>query len=241
MAAAESCNLAASIDLWVLDAACHAAAMWPDSLTVSVNLSAASVRRPDIAALTARSLDRSGLAAHRLQLEISSQAFLGPDAPASATVAGLKQLGIRVALNDFGARHSMLGQLRDVPFDVLKLNRTLLDQLGIDERANAIAYAALQLGKALGVTLCATGVETRAEYAFLAEHGCDEVQGHFIAPPGSAANDPAFAQVAMQVWSDPADSDDPLGALRGIGGWGLGCMMMGSGVWAGIWLLLQQG
>jgi diguanylate cyclase (GGDEF)-like protein len=246
MAAAERYDLATSIDRWVLDAACHAAAAWPNALTVAVNLSTASVQRLDIVGATARSLNESGLAAHRLQIEIGSQAFPGDgDAPAfsdaSATVAGLRQLGVRVALNDFGACHSLLGQLRHVPFDTLKLNRALLDQLGVDERADAIAHAALQLGKALGVTLCATGVETRAEYAFLAEHGCDEVQGCFVAAPGLASSDPAFTHVAIEVWSDPADIDDPLGALRGIAGWGLGCMAMGAGLWTGLRLLLHQG
>ncbi len=240
MAAAESCDLATSIDRWVLDAACHAAAAWPNALTVSVNLSTASVQRLDIVGSAARSLNESGLAAHRLQLEVGSQVFPG-DGGASATVAGLRQLGVRVALNDFGACHSLLGQLRHVPFDTLKLSRALLDQLGCDERADAIAHAALQLGKALGVTLCATGVETRAEYAFLAGHGCDEVQGRFVAAPGLASSDPAFTHVAMEVWSDPADSDDPSGALRGIAGWGLGCLAVWAGLWTGLRLLLHQG
>lgn len=244
MAAAEGCDLATSIDRWMLDAACHAAAAWPNALTVAVNLSTASVQRLDIIEATARSLNGSGLAAHRLQLDVGSQAFpwdgdAPADSDASATAAGLRQLGVRVALSDFGACHSMFGQLRHVPFDTLKLSRALLDQLGVDERGDAIAHAALQLAKALGVTLCATGVETRAEYAFLAGHGCDEVQGRFIAAPGLASSDPAFTHVAIEVWSDPADSDDSLGALRGIAGWGLGCMAVGAGLWTGLLLLLH--
>ena len=228
MAVAETCHLSGAIDRWVLDAACKSAAAWPGTCLLSVNLSASCFERNDLAAVTARALRSSGLAASRLQLEINSRAFIAPDVDAFVQAVSLRELGASLVLNDFGAGCSMLGQMKDLPFDKIKLNRALLDGIGDDPRAAAIAHAALQLGKALGAKLCATGLETAAEYAFLVEHGCDEVQGTYICASGLLNTDLGLHWLAGAAEQDAAESEEPFRAVTGL----VAAVVASSGLWA---------
>lgn len=232
MAVAEACHLAGAIDRWVLDAACRSAAAWPAGHLLSVNLSASCFERNDLTAVVARALRASGLPAGRLQLEIGSRAFIAPDADAFAQAAGLRGLGVSLALNDFGAGCSMLGQVKDLAFDKIKLNRALLDRIGDDPRAAAIAHAALQLGKALGATLCATGLQTAAEHAFVVGHGCDEVQGDFVCASGPLAADLGLHWAARAAELDASDGEAPFRAATG-----LAIAAMAS---AGLWAVIVQ-
>ena len=232
MAVAETCHLAGAIDRWVLDAACRSAAAWPADRVLSVNLSASCFERDDLAAMTARALRTSGLAASRLQLEIGSRAFAAPDVDAFAQAVGLRGLGVSLVLNDFGAGCSMLGQLKGLPFDKIKLNRALLDGIGGDPRAAAIARAALQLGHALGATLCATGLETAAEYAFLVEHGCDEVQGAYVCASGPLATDLGSHWGAGASGPYADEGEEPFRAVTGI--------VASFAVSAGLWAVIVQ-
>ena len=228
MAVAETCHLSGAIDRWVLDAACQSAAAWPGNCSLSVNLSASCFERNDLAAVTARALRSSGLDASRLQLEINSRAFIAPDVDAFAQAVSLRELGASLVLNDFGAGCSMLGQMKDLPFDKIKMNRALLDGIGDDPRAAAIAHAALQLGKALGAKLCAAGLETAAEYAFLIDHGCDEVQGAYVCASGPLATDLGFHWLPGTSEPDAAESEEPFRAVMGI----VAAFAASAGLWA---------
>jgi diguanylate cyclase (GGDEF)-like protein len=235
MAVAEACQLAAAIDRWVLDAACQAAAAWAEPMLVSVNLSASCFSEGGLASTVARTLQANGLAAGRLQLEVGSQAFFAPGLDVQAEVAGLKQLGVWLALNDFGGGQAMLGRIRALPFDTIKLDRSLLDGVEDDERARAVALAVLQIGRMLEIPLCAARLETEAEYLFMAENGCDQVQGAFIALPGQAPADPRFEPIAARLLSDPADLAEPFRALQGI--WA--GIVVSALMWAGLWLAIR--
>ena len=213
---ADACGLGQAIDRWTLEAACRAAAAWPDGHLVSVNLSAGCFCRTGLQEMVVRALRDSGLAPECLQLEVGSRAFTAPSRNAMAQVAALRQLGVRLALNDFGAGCFVLSQMSDLPFDKIKINRLLLQGIGMNGRAALVAKAALQLGRALGTTLCATGLETAEEYAFLLAHGCNEIQGTYVAMPGSVAVDPSFGRASVLAELEVNGMKDPLGAMRGL-------------------------
>ena len=213
---ADACGLAPAIDRWTLEAACGAAAAWPDGHLVSVNLSADGFCRTGLQEIVVRALRDSGLPPECLQLEMGSRAFTAPGQVAVAQAAALRRLGVRLVLNDFGAGCFVLSQMSNLPFDKIKINRLLLDGIGMNGRAGLVVKAALQLGRALGATLCATGLETAEEYAFLLAHGCAEMQGTYVAMPGSVAVDPGFGRAAVLAELEVNGMKDPLGAIRGL-------------------------
>ncbi len=213
---ADACGLGPAIDRWTLEAACRAAAAWPDGRLVSVNLSDDCFRRSSLQEMVVRALRDSGLAPECLQLEMASRAFTAPGRGAMAQVAALRRLGVSLALNDFGAGCLVLSQMSDLPFDKIKINRLLLQGIGMNGRTALVVKAALQLGRAFGATLCATGLETVEEYAFLLAHGCDEMQGTYVAMPGSVAVDPGFGRAAVLAELEANSMKDPLGAMRGL-------------------------
>ncbi len=215
-AVADACGLGAAIDRWTLEAACRAAAAWPDEHLVSVNLSANCFCRTDLQEMVVRTLRDSGLAPEYLQLEVGSRAFNAPGRDAVAQAAALRRIGVRLALNDFGAGCFVLSQMSDLPFDKIKINRLFLRGVGMNGRPGQVAKAALQLGRALGATLCATGLETAEEYTFLLDHGCDEMQGTYVAMPGSVAVDPGFGRASVLAELEINGMRDPLGAVRGL-------------------------
>ncbi len=213
---AEACGLGSAIDHWTLEAACRAAAAWPEEHLVSVNLSANCFSGTSLQKMVVRALRDSGLAPECLQLEMESRAFAAPGRDAVAQAAALRRLGVRLTLNDFGAGCFVLSQTADLPFDKIKINRLLLQGIGMNGRAALVVKAAWQLGRALGATLCATGLETAEEYAFLLAHGCDEMQGTYVAMPGSVATDPGFGRAAVLAELEVNGMKDPLGAMRGL-------------------------
>ena len=226
MAVAEASDLAASIDAWVLDAACQEASRWAEPLRVAVNVSPPWLKQNDVAMRAARALSESGLDAARLELDIDSRGFSDGTDLVAGEIAQLKQLGVRLALNDFGNGCSMLGQMKDLPFDKMKLNRALLVGLGTDPKVGAIVHAALQLGAALGVGVCATGVETYVQFDLLVEHGCSEVQGSLIGAPQKIAASPSAALIALH------DEHYQLAAAYGI----TLSVVLGATIWAAIGL-----
>lgn len=213
---ADACGLGPAIDRWTLEAACRAAAAWPDGHLVSVNLSANCLCRTGLQEMVVQALRDSGLAPECLQLEVGSRTFIGPGRDAVTQAVALRRLGVRLALNDFGAGCFVLSQISDLPFDKIKINRLLLQGIGMNGRAALVVKAALQLGRAFGATLCATGLETVEEYDFLLAHGCDEMQGTYVAMPGSVATDPGFGRAAVLAELEINGMKDPLGAVRGL-------------------------
>jgi EAL domain-containing protein (putative c-di-GMP-specific phosphodiesterase class I) len=103
---------------------------------------------------------------------------------ALAQMTRLRELGVRIALDDFGVGFSSLATLRDFPFDKVKLDRAFVKDLVLDRRADAVARAVMQLGVALDMEVCAEGVETSAQLAFLQAERCQSVQGYLLGRPG---------------------------------------------------------
>jgi EAL domain-containing protein (putative c-di-GMP-specific phosphodiesterase class I) len=137
-------------------------------------------------------LKASGLAAERLRLEITESVLL-QDTPATLKILDqLQSLGLGISLDDFGTGYSSIGYLRSFPFDTIKIDRSFIHDLGVKPDALAIIHAIVDLGRALGVSVIAEGVETTEQLATLQEERCNEVQGYLFSQPLPAAEIPAL-------------------------------------------------
>jgi diguanylate cyclase (GGDEF)-like protein len=183
---AEEGDLILPLGEWVLRRACQDAARWP-GLTVAVNLSPQQVRSGAIADTVRRTLDAAGLEPGRLELEVTEGVLMDTSERTRRTLAELRALGVRVALDDFGTGYSSLSYLRRFDFDRLKIDRSFVHNLPAADGA-AIVRAVVELGRALGMSVTAEGVETREQHRLLREMGCDEMQGFLFGRPAAAAD-----------------------------------------------------
>jgi len=174
-----------SVGVWVLQAACSAAAKWPRTVTVAVNVSVRQFE-PTLPLRIAAALAASGLAAARLQIEITESVFmLGGEEPLTI-LRQIKQLGVSIALDDFGTGFSSLSYLQKFPFDKLKVDQSFVKRVASSEESRKITRAIAQLGHSLGLRVTAEGVETVAQLERVRSEGCDEAQGYLFSPPVSA-------------------------------------------------------
>lgn len=198
---AEETGLIQPLGRWVLNNACREAMTWPDDIGLSVNLSPGQLaENEDIVAVVADALHHSGLPARRLELEITERVLLDHAHAALATLTALRALGVRLSLDDFGTGFSSLAYLRKYPLDGIKIDRSFISHM--TERGNdqAIVQAMIDLGRSLGMTVTAEGVETLAQLECLQRHPCDEVQGFHFSRAVPADQLPAlFAQDASRL------------------------------------------
>ncbi len=179
---AEGCGLIGRLGLWILETACTEAARWPHATGVAVNVSPLQLREDDFVAATRAILERTGLAPERLELEITESALIdNPDQ--ATTLRELKALGVRLAIDDFGAGYSGLNYLRLVSFDSIKVDRSFIEGLETDKDTATIVRAIVGLGHSLRLTVTAEGVETPAQLRRVREHGCDRIQGFLLGRP----------------------------------------------------------
>jgi diguanylate cyclase (GGDEF)-like protein/PAS domain S-box-containing protein len=174
---AEETGLIGAIGAFVLRRACADAAKWPEAVTVAVNLSPLQFRTGNLLQTVRDALERSGLPARRLELEITETLLLDKSDHVLATLHALRALGVRISMDDFGTGYSSLSYLRSFPFDKLKIDRSFVRDLGSNADSQAIVRAIIGLGESLGITITAEGVETEADLACLEEEGCKEAQG----------------------------------------------------------------
>ncbi|MGX9429039.1 MULTISPECIES: putative bifunctional diguanylate cyclase/phosphodiesterase [Bradyrhizobium] len=161
----------------MLRRACMDAAHWPDDVRVAVNLSPLQFRTGNLLAQVTEALKYSGLPARRLELEITETLLLEKSSQVLATLHALRALGVRISMDDFGTGYSSLSYLRSFPFDKIKIDQSFVRDLGSNRDAQAIVRSIISLGKGLGVTITAEGVETEAELSCLRAEGCHEGQG----------------------------------------------------------------
>lgn len=180
---AEEVGLIGAIGEFVLREACTEATHWPDSMTVAVNLSAVQLRDVHLVSTVARILADTGLAADRLELELTESALMHDEAQALSTLVALRGMGIHLSMDDFGTGYSSLSYLRRFPFNKIKIDQSFVRQLPDDGESAAIVRAVTMLGSTLGMTIVAEGVETAAQMAFTAAEGCDQAQGYLIGKP----------------------------------------------------------
>ena len=188
---AEETGLIVEIGEWVLNEACNQIADWRRSgvdIDVAVNVSARQLIQPEIVDVVRGALERSGLPAHALCLEITESAVMRDPEAALATLTLVKELGVKVALDDFGVGFSSLAQLKEMlPLHALKVDRSFISGIADDERNSAIVAAVVMMATTLGLTAIAEGVETEAQAVQARALGCDVSQGFFFTAPEPAA------------------------------------------------------
>jgi diguanylate cyclase (GGDEF)-like protein/PAS domain S-box-containing protein len=180
---AEESGVIVPIGHWVIAEACRWAAHWPDRIGVAVNLSPAQLHDPMLIGVIEKALADNGLAASRLELEITERLFMDETPRTLARLAELKQLGVRIALDDFGTGYSSLGYLQKAAFNRIKIDRSFVSRAVPGSEARAIIEAIVRLAVSLHMTTTAEGTETRAEFETCRDLGCSEVQGWLFGKP----------------------------------------------------------
>ncbi|MNJ11069.1 Phytochrome-like protein cph2 [compost metagenome] len=180
---AEQTDLIVPLGRWVLREACETARNWPNHLLVSVNLSPAQFSRSDVVNDVYTILVETGFPAQRLELEITENVMLNDIEGALGTMTALKELGVRLNMDDFGTGYSSLGYLRTYPFDSIKIDKRFIAGLSTESNDRAVVQAIINLGKAMGLTVTAEGVETEQQLEALGKEKCHEVQGYYLSKP----------------------------------------------------------
>jgi diguanylate cyclase (GGDEF)-like protein len=189
---AEETGLIVPIGEWVIRRACADAASWPEHLSVAVNLSAAQFKTDGLVQVVRAALEASGLAPHRLEIEITESAMLQQSETTLRMLHELRALGVRIVMDDFGTGYSSLSYLQRFPFDRIKIDRSFVRRLGGAEGSEAIIRAVTGLGASLGIETVAEGIETEAQCEQVRAEGCALGQGHLFSRPLPATELPAL-------------------------------------------------
>ncbi|WP_072391540.1 EAL domain-containing protein [Hyphomicrobium sp. CS1GBMeth3] len=187
---AEEMGIIVEMGAWALEEACRKAAEWPQDVRVTVNLSPVQFERGDLLQAVKKALDGSGLAPHRLELEITEGVLLRDEARTHEILHRLRDLGVSIALDDFGTAYASLSYLRSFPFDKIKIDRSFFRDLDGSSRLDCIAIinAVSALAKTMRMTTVAEGIETLDQINTALAAGCDEVQGYYFSQPVPAAD-----------------------------------------------------
>ena len=205
---AEETALMHLIGDWVLREACRQAERWPADRagerapSVNVNVSAMQLQEPGLVERVESALHASGLLPQRLVLEITEGMLLHRVDQAVLTLQRLRALGVRIAVDDFGTGYSSLSYLQHLPIDVLKIDKSFVDGLGVGQDETSMAKVVLQIARTLQLAVVAEGVENCEQEQTLRELGCDFAQGFLLGKPMSAAD-----AAALAVDRGPVDSE----------------------------------
>jgi diguanylate cyclase (GGDEF)-like protein/PAS domain S-box-containing protein len=187
---AEETGLIVPIGKWVLKTACMQNMAWQKQglppVRIAVNISTRQFADDELLEDIALALADSGLAPQLLELELTESMVMQNHARAAKLLVAIKMLGVRLAIADFGVGYSSLAQLRQFPFDVLKVDRSIIRDLSESGDDQSITQAIIAMGKTLSLTVVAEGVETEAQESFLRDNACDETQGYFFSKPISS-------------------------------------------------------
>jgi diguanylate cyclase (GGDEF)-like protein len=177
---AEDTGLIIPLGEWVLRRACEETAAWPGDVKVAVNLSPAQLKSRNLVQVVMSALAESGMAATRLQLEITESVLMQNTFATLATLHQLRALGVQIAMDDFGTGYSSLSYLRSFPFDKIKIDRSFVEDLSNGAEPLAIVRAIASLAKSLSMISTAEGVETQQQFEKLQSVGCTEMQGYIF-------------------------------------------------------------
>ncbi|HXD45955.1 MAG TPA: EAL domain-containing protein [Pseudolabrys sp.] len=184
---AEETGLITPLGEWVLRTACVEAAKWPEEIRAAVNVSPVQFNNPGLVQAVIAALAVSGLAPHRLELEITEAVLIRDDAAALGLLHQLRALGVRIALDDFGTGYSSLSYLQRFPFDKIKIDRSFVSAIGDSDYSRNIVQAIVDIATTRQITTTAEGVETEEQSKALRALGCTEMQGYLFSPPVTAA------------------------------------------------------
>ncbi|WP_062121013.1 putative bifunctional diguanylate cyclase/phosphodiesterase [Aureimonas sp. AU40] len=189
---AEENGLIVKIGEWVLRTACIEAASWPSDMIVAVNVSPLQFKADALLETVASALNKAGLPAHRLEIEITEGALLDDTDNVLATLHALRDLGVKISMDDFGTGYSSLSYLQKFPFNKIKIDRSFVASANADSRA--ILRAVAGLGASLGMAITAEGVETAEQLARIRSKRCTHVQGYLTGRPMAADLIAAFLE-----------------------------------------------
>lgn len=183
---AEETGLINNIGLWVLRQSCIDARAWGD-LSVSVNISAAQLRNPELPIQIGHILEETGFPAERLELEVTETCLVLNPVVVGRALDVIRQFGVSVVLDDFGTGYASIGFLRQFRFEKLKLDRTLISSAESDDGSRAMMLSSISVARAMAMSVTAEGVETEAQAALVRAAGCDQIQGwlYYKAMPAS--------------------------------------------------------
>lgn len=199
---AEETGVIVEMGAWALRQACCEAAQWPSSIRVAVNLSPAQFERGNVYQAVLNAINQSGLDPRRLELEITESVLLRDEANTHDTLLKLRNLGVRIALDDFGTAYASLGYLRSFPFDKIKIDRSFVRDLDFAKRKDCVAIigAVSGLARQMHMRTVAEGIETRDHVETVVGAGCDELQGYYFSGPVRAEAVPkVIAQCSSQL------------------------------------------
>jgi EAL domain-containing protein (putative c-di-GMP-specific phosphodiesterase class I) len=194
IATAEANGLIVPLGRWVLREACAQLARWrretpaAAELKMNVNLSARQFQYAGLVADVAAAIADAGVPAGSLTLEITESMLMEDVAGAIETLGALRALGVRLAIDDFGTGYSSLNYLKQLPVDIIKIDRTFVEQVDTDADDVALVDAMVGLGQALRLQTVAEGIETDGQWLMLRQIGCDLGQGYLFGRPGDAAS-----------------------------------------------------
>jgi diguanylate cyclase (GGDEF)-like protein len=185
---AERTGLIRSVDAWVLEQACCQAMRWHERgwpVGIAVNLSLGYVDKAHVERTVRSALRESGLPAEALTLEITESRLISDLGAAMDPLLALTDLGVQVAIDDFGVGYSSLSYLEALPISSIKVDRSFIHGLAPDTRRSDVVRAIVELAHTLGLQVVAEGVETEEELAQVQQLGCDQIQGNILSPPRS--------------------------------------------------------
>ncbi|HZM44955.1 MAG TPA: EAL domain-containing protein [Burkholderiales bacterium] len=184
---AEETGMSVAIGRWVLQTACAQNVAWQGEglppVCVAVNLSARQFTDADLLWDIAGALEQSGMKPELLELELTESIVMQNVAAATKRLASIKEMGVRIALDDFGMGYASLAQIRRFPIDTLKVDRSFIRDVAENAEDRAITEAIIAMGKTLSLAVVAEGVETQDQQAFLLKHACDAMQGYYFNKP----------------------------------------------------------
>ncbi|MEP2988207.1 MAG: EAL domain-containing protein [Parasphingorhabdus sp.] len=192
--ALEESGLITQVGEWVLREACSVAANWPDDIGLSVNVSPIQLQESNLQHIIVQSLARHNIAANRLELEVTENVLMDNVETAQKKLAGLRSLGVRLSLDDFGSGFSSLSYLHSFSFDSVKIDRSFVADLCENKDSQAIIHSISRLARALNFETVAEGVESPEQLEFLSQQGCNKVQGYLFSKPVSANEVPRLLQ-----------------------------------------------
>jgi len=187
---AESSGLIVPIGAWVLEQSCKLASTLQEHLTIAVNISPAQFKSGKLVEAVSSALEKSGLAAHRLELEITESCLLEKTSETLQILKNLKELGASIALDDFGTGYCGLGYLGSFPFDKIKIDQSFVKDVETTRKSAEIFRAVINIGHSLGLVTLAEGIETKEQLEFLRALGCQQGQGFLFSsaiPAGEIA------------------------------------------------------
>jgi len=196
---AEKTGFIIELGEWVLRQACIEAAAWTNPLSIAVNVAPQQLADNNLPAKVLQILMETGLPAARLELEITESGIIGDQQYALQIIRQLKNLGVRIAMDDYGTGYSSLSTLQSFPFDKIKIDRAFINGLATNQQSAAIVRSTLILAASLDIPVLAEGVETDAHITFLRNEGCMQVQGFLFGKPTARSGIDAIVNCAAEA------------------------------------------